>query len=102
MPFPNEENLNSGIIVNQMQSVLKQLRDALNACEVKYQWTSSLALTDLTGAPINMDVTTAQSVINSMADAHAEFVNHFDGLPATLPATGYKYGTSQTGLIGPT
>jgi hypothetical protein len=102
MPFPNEDNLNSGIIVSQMQMVLKQLRDALNACEVKYQWTSSLQLTDLTGPPINMDAVTAQAVINSMADAHAEWVNHFAGLPTNLPNVGYKYGASQTALVGPT
>lgn len=101
MTVLNTQNLNAGLIINQAIAALKELRSALERCQDIYTWTSSLVLTDLTNAPINMDSATAQGVLNAIADAHAEYVNHFAGLPATLPATGYQYGASQSQLIGP-
>lgn len=89
-------------IVNNAQAKLAALRDALVACEEFYQDTiAPYAVTDLEAAPISMDATSAQALFNAMTDAHNEYVNHVTGLPASLPATGYKYGASQNIVIGP-
>lgn len=89
-------------IVNNAQTKLEALRRALEDCEDFYQDViAPYAVTDLEAAPVNMDSVSAQAIFNAMTDAHNEYVNHAQGLPESLPATGYKYGASQDVVIGP-
>lgn len=89
-------------IVNNAQAKLAALRRALQDCENFYQDTvAPYVVADLTAAPVSMDSVSAQAIFNAFTDAHSEYVNHANGLPASLPATGYKYGASQNIIIGP-
>jgi len=101
MPIVNAENTSAQLIFQQVIAVLKQHRLALEACEGEYKWSSGITAADLMAAPISMPAAGAQAIINALADAHAEYVNHSLGLPAVLPATGYRYGDSQATVIGP-
>lgn len=90
------------MIINNAQAKLVALRRALRDCEDYYQdIVAPYAVTDLQAAPISMDATSSQAIFNALTDAHNEYVNHVLGLPASLPATGYKYGASQNVVIGP-
>jgi hypothetical protein len=90
------------MVVNNAQAKLANLRRALQDCEEFYQnMVAPYAITDLEAAPINLDAVSAQAIFNALTDAHNEYVNHVTGLPASLPATGYKYGASQNVVIGP-
>lgn len=89
-------------IVNNAQAKLEAHRRALEDLEDFYQdMIAPYAVTDLEAAPVSMDSVSAQAIFNAMTDAHNEYVNHAVGLPASLPATGYKYGASQNIIVGP-
>lgn len=101
MAVINVENMTPQQIINSAIIALKTFRDSLNNVNDYYLWSSGITLADLTSPPLNMEADTAQGLINAIADAHNEWVNHFNGLPASLPGTGYVYGASQNALIGP-
>jgi hypothetical protein len=101
MAIVGAENLTVIQIVNLANSRLINHRAGLQSLEELHQWTAEITAADLEAPPLNMDPGTAQGLINAVADAHNEWVNHFSGLPAVLPATGYRYGDSQAAFIGP-
>lgn len=99
--IPNSENMQAAQILNLAINALRNHRQALEVLNDLYRWISAFAPADFEAAPINMNATSAQALFNALTDAHNEWVNNQQGLPATLPATGYQYGASQTALIGP-
>jgi hypothetical protein len=96
----NAASMTPAGILQTIGNALKNHRQALEILEDYYQTFSAYAATDFQAAPINMSVADSTAVFNALADAHAEFVNYRIGLPAALPATGYKYGDSQKAVIG--
>lgn len=91
-------------IVNNAQSKLANLRNALVACEQFYLWLSGLSAADLEAAPISLDATSATALLSAFADANALYQIFTTGLPPgsyPQPASAYVYGNSQRVIIGP-
>lgn len=91
-------------IVNNAQSKLAALRNALTQCEQFYQWLSAYAATDLEAAPINMDAPSATALLSAFADANALYQIYTTGLPPgsyPQPASAYVYANSQRVIVGP-
>jgi hypothetical protein len=92
-------------IVNNAQSALVQLRDALDRVNDYYLWLSAYAATDLEAAPISMDSVSAGNVLSAFADAHALYQIYNTGqAPSSYPqvtGTPYVFGASQRIVIGP-
>lgn len=93
-------------LVNNVQSKLVALRNALEDCNDLYQWLSAYSAADLEAAPISMDATSAQATLNAIADAEALYQLYNTGA-LTSPPSGYttpgtyKFGASQRVVIGP-
>jgi hypothetical protein len=91
-------------IVNNAQSVLGQLRDALDRVNNFYLWLSAYAATDLEAAPVSMDSVSTGNLLSAFADAHALYQIYNTGqAPASYPqvASPYVYGASQRIVVGP-
>jgi len=91
-------------VVNNAQSKLAALRDALEACEDFYLWLSAMSASDLEAAPVSMDSVSAGAVFSAFADANALYQYYVAGLPPgsyPQPASTYVYGASQRVVIGP-
>lgn len=101
MPIANASQMTAAFILGQAIQALKVHRTALEVVNDIYTWTSGITAADLQAAPINMSANDATALLNAITDAHNEYVNRNLGLPATLPATGYKYGATQDALVGP-
>lgn len=95
----NAASLSPGQVLNTVAAKLKAHRAALQELESTYQWISAYAPADFV-SEVGMTTDDAQAIFNALTDAHNEYVNNQVGLPATLPATGYKYGNSQKAVIG--
>jgi hypothetical protein len=96
--------ITSAYVVNNAQSKLAALRDAITQCEQFYQWLIAYSATDLEAAPINMDVPSANALFTAYADANALYQIYMTGqAPGTYPqVTGpYVYAASQRVIIGP-
>jgi len=100
--FP--EGITAQYIVNNVQSKLLALRNALDDCNNLYQWISAYSSADLVAA--GMDAASAQAALNASADAEALYQLYNTG-QLTAPPSGYvtpgtyKFGTSQRVVIGP-
>lgn len=99
--IPNAENMQPAQILNLVIAALRNHRASLNALNDLYKWVSGFTQADFQAAPLSMTPSDTSAMFNALTDAHNEWVNNQQGLPATLPATGYQYGASQTALIGP-
>lgn len=91
-------------IVNNAQSKLSALRNALIQCEQFNQWLIANAQADLEAAPISMDTASTSALFSAFADAHALYQIYTTGLPPATypqPTSAYTYGTSQRVIIGP-
>jgi hypothetical protein len=91
-------------IVNNAQSKLANLRDALIQCEQFNQWLIANAAADLEAAPVSMDVASATALFTAFADAHALYQIYTTGLPPISypqPGSAYVYANSQRVIIGP-
>lgn len=91
-------------IVNNAQSKLAALRDALTQRSQFYAWLSAYTASDLEAAPINMDATSANAILAAFADANALNQIYATGQPpASYPqaASAYPYASSQRVVIGP-
>jgi len=100
MAIVNSDNLNAGVIIGNVQAVLKAHRAALNAINDMWAWSSGVTAADLQAAPLNM----TQALLSAIADAHAEYLIHTTGLPPATypqPPQAYVYANSQTAEIGP-
>lgn len=96
--------ITSQYVVNNTQSKLAALRAALLACEQEYQWLAGLSAADLEAAPVSLDATSAQAIMNALADAHALYQIWATGQPpGTYPqaSSAYVYATSARVVIGP-
>lgn len=100
--IPNAEQLTAGFTLGQCIQALKDHRAALERINDIYTWLSGFAAADFEAPPISMTAPSATAMYAAMTDAHNEYVNRNLGLPAVLPATGYKYGATQDALVGPT
>jgi len=93
-------------VVNNAQAKLTTLRRALEDCHDFKQWLAALSVGDLTAAPVNLDATSAQSLLNAFADADAIYQLYTTGA-LTSPPSGYTtpgtyiFGASQRVVIGP-
>lgn len=101
MAIVGASNLSPQQIFQQIIGALKAHRLALQACNDLYTWASGITAADLEAAPLNISAGDATAILNALADVHNEYVNYALGLPAVLPATGYKYGATQFALTGP-
>lgn len=102
--FNGGANLNSGVIVNQAIAALKSHRQALNALNDLYSWSSGITPADLEAAPYNMTAADANALLSAIADAHAEYMIHATGQPpGTYPqaSSAYVYSASQNQVVGP-
>jgi hypothetical protein len=91
-------------IVNNAQSKLAALRDALIDCEQFYLWLTAYAAADLEAAPISMDSASATALFAAFADANALYQIYTTGQPPGTypqPASDYVYASSQRVVIGP-
>ena len=92
-------------IVNNAQTKLAAVRNALESADNMYQWLSGLAAADLEAAPVSMDATSAGALLAAFADAHALYQVFLTGqAPSTYPqvtGTPYVYAASQRAVIGP-
>lgn len=96
--------ITAAYIVNNAQSKLAALRDALIDCEQFYLWLSQYAASDIEAAPVSMDATSATALFSAFADANAMYQVYTTGqAPGTYPqVTGpYNYSASQRVIIGP-
>jgi hypothetical protein len=96
--------ITSAYIVNNAQSKLSALRDALIDCEEFYQWLITNQQSDLEASPISMDTASTSALFNAFADANAVYQIYTTGQPpGTYPqaASTYVYATSQRVVIGP-
>jgi len=87
-------------VVNNAQAKLSALRHALADCENFYQWLAAYSATDLEAAPISMDATSAQAILNAFADAHELNVLYGGGGLGTYTLP-YNFAASQRVVIGP-
>lgn len=76
------------------------LRLALEAANNYYEWLSSYAASDLEAAPINMDATSAQNLLNAYADAHELYTLYTGGGLGTYTLP-YNFSASMNVIIGP-
>lgn len=96
----------SQYVVNNAQAKLNTLRRALEDCHDMRQWLSALSAADLEAAPVSLDATSAQSLLNAFADADALYQLYSTGA-LTSPPSGYTtpgtyvFGASQRIVIGP-
>lgn len=100
--IPNSENMTPAFILGQAIQALKEHRAALERLNDIYTWLSGFVAADFEVAPLSMSATSATALFSAVTDARNEYVNRNLGLPAVLPATGYKYGATQDALVGPT
>jgi hypothetical protein len=91
-------------IVNNAQTKLATLRNALEDCENFYQWLVTNAQTDIEASPISMDTASTSALFAAFADANALYQIYSTGLPPGTypqPTSAYTYATSQRVIIGP-
>lgn len=91
-------------IVNNAQSKLAALRNALEDVENFYQWLSAYSAPDLEAAPVSMDSVSAGAIFSAFADANALYQIYATGLPPgsyPQPGSAYVYASSQRVIIGP-
>lgn len=98
----NAENSNGALIVQRVQQALAEIRDAQVTAKFLHDWSSAIALTDLTDPPLSMNPDTAQALLSGIADAYGLSLLYDTGTdPRNVPA-GYVYGASQKIVLGPT
>lgn len=98
MTMFNAANANGNMIIQQVQAILAQIRDAMAAAEYLSDFQNAVALGDLTAAPPNgpgMDSTTAQDLLSACADAYGHSLLYQTGTDPRNPGAGYVYGASQ-------
>lgn len=91
-------------VVNNAQTKLAALRDALGDVVNFYDWLSAYAAADLEAAPVSMDSVSASALFSAFADANALAQIYLTGLPPSSypqPASAYVYAASQRVIIGP-
>lgn len=91
-------------IVNNAQTKLAALRDALTQCQQFYQWLSAYTQADLQAAPISMDTASTNSLFSAFADANALYQIYNTGQPSAgypQASSAYTYANSQRVVIGP-
>lgn len=96
MTIFNPQPSSQTAITTQVTQKLLALRNALDAIENLYGWTSGLAVADLT--PLGFTTADAQSILNAVADANAVAEIYETGLPPSgypQPASAYVYSASQ-------
>lgn len=93
-------------VVNNAQTRLAALRDALEACHDFRQWLAAYSAADLEAAPVSLDTTSAPAIFSAFADADALYQLYTTGA-LTSPPSGYTtpgtyvFGASQRVVIGP-
>lgn len=91
-------------IVNNAQSKLRALRQAIHDVQDLYSWASAYSAADLEAAPVSMDAASASALLSALADANAIGQVYLTGqAPGSYPQVGspYVYATSQRAVIGP-
>ncbi len=103
----NAPNMSAGALISQVQTTLLGIRNAMDAAEDLYKWSSAVSAADLTAAPPDgpgMRQEDAEALLSACADAHALADYYNVGVPPATypqPALGYTYGASQRRVIGP-
>lgn len=100
----NAANNPSGNIIAQVQVVLIQIRDAMQAAESLQGWQSGVALADLTAQLPDgpgMSAPDAQALLSACADAGGLAQLYNTGTDTRNPPANYNYGLSQKIVIGP-
>lgn len=98
--------VNTSQVVTIAQSRLTALRNALEDCHDMRQWLAAYAAADLEAAPVSLDATSANALLNAFADADALYQLYNTGALTsppqgyTTPGT-YQFGASQRVVIGP-
>jgi len=93
-------------VINNAQTKLTALRNALRDCHDFRQWLTAYSSADLQAAPINMDAASATALFSALADADALYQLYTTGA-LTSPPSGYTtpgtyvFGASQRVVIGP-
>lgn len=98
----NATNLTAAAVAQQVQAILRNHRNALEACHDLFRWSSGLTTADLTA--IGFSTADAPVLLAAIADANAEYVLYNTGLPPSTypqPASSYQYAASQSQVIGP-
>lgn len=89
-------------VLADIQSVLGNLRSALDAVNRVYSWSSGIAGSDL--VTLGFSSADATALLSAMNDAHAIAQIYSTGQPpGTYPqaASAYPYSASQSAVIGP-
>lgn len=100
----NASNTTPQSIINQVQLGLSDIRNAMQSARVLHDWSSGIALADLTAAPPDgpgMVQADAQAVLNACADAFGFSQLYDTGTDPRNPGAGYVYGASQKIVLGP-
>jgi len=98
----NPTQNNSGVVAGNVTQRLLALRNALDAVQDLYGWSSGISLADLEA--IGFSAADASSLLSAVADAHALAEIYSTGLPPGTypqPASAYVYAASQRQVIGP-
>lgn len=98
----NASNTNPGMIIQQVQAYLMQIRDGMTAAQYLHDFTSAISLTDLTTPPPDgpgMIQADAQGILDAAADAWGHMQLYQTGTDDRHPPVGYAYGASQKRVI---
>lgn len=95
----NAANVNGQLIINNVQALLAQIRDA-NTSKAQYlhDFQAEVSLADLTAVPPDgpgLDSATAQALLSACADAWGHAQLYQTGTDSRNPGAGYVYGASQ-------
>lgn len=92
----------SGVIAGNVAQRLLNLRNALDAVQDLYGWSSGLSAADLEA--VGFSAADASTLLSAVADAHALAQIYSTGLPPGTypqPSSAYVYAATQRQVIGP-
>jgi len=101
----NAENASALSIIQAVQQALTQYRAAMDIAQHLRDFQAGVSLADLTAAPPagpGMSTATAQSILDSCADAWGHAQLYQSGTDPRNPAANYVYGASIKLVLGPT